>query len=127
MQAAASRLHDRVHRRIGHESPGVVPGASARGAVTSRRPSSASGLMSAAMLAPADLVPAQPNQRRFLALDRKQIALHLGFALLARFMRQRGLVIGLAVDLGDRARVISASLCSHATSPTHIDRFVERQ
>jgi hypothetical protein len=40
----------------------------------------------------------EPNKGTFIALNRQQIALHLGLALLPRFMRQRGLVIGFGVD-----------------------------
>ena len=41
-----------------------------------------------------------PYQRSFLAFDRQQIAHRLGFGLLARFMRQSGLVVGFSIDLG---------------------------
>jgi hypothetical protein len=47
-----------------------------------------------------------PHQRAFIALDRKQVALRLRFALLPRFMRQCcgivGLARNLAVERGDQ-------------------------
>ena len=36
--------------------------------------------------------------RALVAFDRKQVAQHHGFALLAHFMRQCALVVGLVVD-----------------------------
>jgi hypothetical protein len=45
------------------------------------------------------LMHCAPHQRAFVALDREQVALHLGFLLLARFMRQCGGVVALAVYL----------------------------
>ena len=40
-----------------------------------------------------------PHQCAFIALDGQQIAQHHGFLLLARFMRQRGVIIRFGVNL----------------------------
>ena len=52
----------------------------------------------------------EPNQRDFVPFDGQQVAHHLGLSLLARFVCQRGAIIGLGIDLaverGDRCPLV---------------------
>ena len=65
------------------------------------------------------------HQRAFIALDRKQIALHLGFGLLARFMRQCGLVVGFVAIRGRARR--SARLVQPCDQRDRVRRLSERK
>ena len=65
-----------------------------------------------------------PHQRTFVAFDGQQIAHHLGFALLSRFVGQCGGIVGfagyLAVQRGDQR--ITMQLCDQREC---VCRFME--
>ena len=58
-----------------------------------------------------------PNQIRFLPFNGEQIAHHFGFALLSRFVRRCGSVIGFAVDFCIDRRSIGNAGGARSTPP----------
>ena len=86
--------------------------------VTSRTPSSATGLMSALCSTGSRSVCAIHVSWAFLPFEVEHVALHYGGALLAFFVAQCALVVGFGVDLGFQSCLISASLNVHASNAT---------
>jgi len=114
-----------VHRRIGHESPGDVPGISVvRGTVINCTCKIASGLMSAGNSTGSPSACArQINEQMLRSIESK--SLRASASRCCRCSCVRLFASSLSASISRSSAAISASRCSHRDHPCDINRFMK--